>query len=251
MSLPPELAYVFGETSSPIYKRSRLISREMIAESTLALTLERPEGFRFEPGQNTIVSIPGKIADDLREFSFASAPHEKDLMLAMRVRDSRFKNACYALMPGDELTIRNPSGALWKETKKPQLWLSGGIGITPFRSILRESLHNGGPFPVLHLHSDHSLATAPFLAEFEAHAKKNNAYQFVLTLTREKSLGHEIGRITEKTIESYAPHLLECDCTIVGTTSFVGIMRSALTSLKVPALQIRTERFEGYTTHGA
>jgi len=251
MGLPSELAYVFGETSS-VYHRVRLISREMVAENTMALTIERPQDFIFEAGQNTTISIPGKHADDLREFTIASAPHEKDIMLAMRIRNSNFKNECYALKPGSIITMRSPAGSLWKETVEPQIWISGGIGITPFRSIIRHLLHLQSPLAVTHIHSDHSRASVPFLEEFESNATEHQGYKFFPTMTREAAKEGLRGRITGEMIASHALAYASSCYFVVGTTSFLGAMREALSQLGVPLERVRTERFEGYNgeSHG-
>lgn len=250
MGLPPELADIFGETSS-VFHRVHLISREMVAENTLALTIERPDDFIFEPGQNTTISLPGVHADDLREFTIASAPYEKDLMLAMRVRNSNFKNACYKLKPGDVINIRYPAGALWQETTAPQIWLSGGIGITPFRGIIRHLIHQNTPLAVTHIHSDRTRASTPFLQEFESYAALRDGFQFFPTMTREA--GKEIisGRITGDMITSHAPHYAESSYFVVGTDSFVLTMREILAHLGISAANVRTERFDGYKTSSA
>ncbi len=244
MGLPPELAFVFGETEN-VFHRTRLISREMVAENTLALTIERPEGFVFEPGQNTMVSIPGVHADQLKEFTIASAPYEKDLLLAMRVRNSNFKTTAYALKPNDAISVRTPSGTLWEATASPQIWLSGGIGITPFRGILRELIHRNAQLDIMHIHSDSSRGRIPFLREFESYATAHDAYRFIPTITREATDGLK-GRITKEMIAAYAPNYVEGHFFVVGADSFVASMRDTLASLNIPAAQVRIERFEGY-----
>lgn len=245
MGLPPELEFVFGDTAT-VFQNTRLVSREMVAENTLALTIERPEGFSFEPGQNTTISIPGKHADDLREFTIASAPYEKGITIAMRVRNSNFKNACYALRPGDAISIRSAAGSLWEATHEPQVWLSGGIGITPFRSIVRHLIHAGAPLAVTHIHTDRTRASAPFLKEFESYAREHQGFNFYLTTTRESALDTLHGRITSQMIAKCAPEFARSRYFIVGTDSFLSAMREALSELRVPLTQIRTERFEGY-----
>ncbi len=245
MSLPPELAFVFGETVN-VFHRTRLISREMVAESTLALTIERPADFEFSAGQHTLVSIPGANADNLKEFTIASAPSDPDIVLATRVRNSKFKDALYALKAGDAITLRSASGTLWTESHAPQVWLSGGIGITPFRSILRELMQKNAQLNVTHIHSDRSRASVSFLAEFESCAIEHDGYRFIPTLTREKTVGGQGGRITRELIASHAPQFVKSDFFVVGTESFVSSMRAQILSLGVSASQIRTERFEGY-----
>jgi ferredoxin-NADP reductase len=69
--------------------------RDTLCDGTTALYLEKPGGFNFKPGQfanftldSVITTDPGGIT---RTLSIASAPHEKDLMVAMRMRDTGFK----------------------------------------------------------------------------------------------------------------------------------------------------------------
>jgi|GEM_PF-2369495 len=245
MGLPPELAEIFGETTN-VFQRARLISREMVAESTLALTIERPGNFTFEAGQNTMVSIPGTHADDLKEFTMASAPSDTDILLVMRLRNSNFKDACYALKPGDEIMVRSASGTLWRATTMPQIWLSGGIGITPFRSIIRELISQDAPLAITHIHSDHSRASTPFLQEFESYAAKHQGFKFFPTMTRET--GHEglRGRITGEMITAHAPRYAESVYFVVGTDSFITSMREVLSELDIASENVRTEKFDGY-----
>lgn len=247
MSLPPELAFVFGEVKN-VFHQARVISREMIAESTLALTIERPAGFEFTAGENTMISIPGPQADDLREFTIASAPYEQELMIAMRVRNTNFKHAVYALAPGDALRLRDPAGTLWEASDAPQVWLSGGIGITPFRSIARELIHKNVPLDITHIHSDRTRSTAPFLQEFESYAAKYEGFTFLTTMTRESPAEGLRGRISGEMIAALAPRYIESNCYIVGTDSFVAGMRETLMELGVSRAQVRTERFDGYKT---
>lgn len=245
MSLPPELAFVFGEATN-VFHRTRLISREMVGDNTLALTIERPENFIFEAGQNTTVSIPGAHAEYLKEFTIASAPSDMDLVLAMRVRNSNFKHACYALKSGDAIMVRSPAGALWEASAAPQVWLSGGIGITPFRSIIRELIHQSAALNITHIHSDRSRASVPFLQEFESYATEHKGFRFFPTMTRESVQGGLSGRITGNMIAPHAPQYPESHFFVVGTDSFVASMRQTLAELGVPAAHVRTERFDGY-----
>ncbi len=245
MGLPPELAFVFGDMPTTFH-RTRVVSRAMVAESTLALTIERPIGFAFTPGQNVMISIPGAQAGHLKEFTLASAPSESDLVIAMRVRNSNFKHTAYALAAGDPIMVRDPAGALWSRTAAPQVWLSGGIGITPFRSILREQRLANAPIAVTHIHSDRSRPSIPFYSEFESVAHEQSGYTFIPTLTREGVSGILRGRITADLIRTSAPNVVDSHFYIVGTDSFVGAMRDALHTLGVPTSQVHTERFDGY-----
>ncbi|HOM20922.1 MAG TPA: oxidoreductase, partial [Ottowia sp.] len=76
--------------------------RQPVAEGTQAFHFDKPAGFDFRPGQaiDLILPLPGVAADsqDARHaFSIVSAPHENELVVATRMRDSAYKRALGAL----------------------------------------------------------------------------------------------------------------------------------------------------------
>ncbi len=84
--------------------RAILKGRDSLCDGTTGLYFEKPEGFEFKPGQFANFTLDSAIATDAggstRTLSIASAPHEKDLMVAMRMRDTGFKRAARALPIG-------------------------------------------------------------------------------------------------------------------------------------------------------
>ena len=80
---------------------ARLLRRETVAEGTMAFHFERPPGFAHQAGQNALF----KLAGDSRTFSIASAPHEPELMIATRMRDSAFKRVLKEAAPGDRKSV--------------------------------------------------------------------------------------------------------------------------------------------------
>src|ERR1700676_3842754 len=75
---------------------------------------------------------------NVRSFSIASAPHEETLMVATRMRDAAFKRILKAMPIGTAVKIEGPSGdlILQDNSTRAAVFLAGGIGITPFRSIV-------------------------------------------------------------------------------------------------------------------
>ena len=121
------------------------------ADSTLAVYMEKPDGFSFEPGQFVEVGLidpPDTDAEgDSRAFTLASAPHELDLMIATRLRDTAFKRILKNLSTGAEINLDGPFGSftLHRDGSRPAVFLAGGIGITPFRSILAQATKEALP----------------------------------------------------------------------------------------------------------
>ncbi len=122
--------------------KAKLRSRQELAERTMAFRFEKPPGWSFEAGQFidlTLIDPPESDAEgNTRSFTIASAPEEEGIMVATRMRDSAFKRMLERAPTGTEVRIEGPFGrlTLHKDASRPAVFLAGGIGITPFRSIL-------------------------------------------------------------------------------------------------------------------
>src|ERR1700733_9357409 len=85
-------------------RRAILKGRDDLCNGTTGLYFEKPDGFEFRPGQFANFTLDSPMATDAggstRTLSIASAPHEKDLMVAMRMRDTGFKRAASSLPIG-------------------------------------------------------------------------------------------------------------------------------------------------------
>jgi ferredoxin-NADP reductase len=83
---------------------------------------------------------PGQtdLEGNTRALSIASAPHERNLIVAMRLRTTVFKRTLNSLPLGSELLLQGPFGrmTLAHNSTRPAVLLTGGIGITPFRSLV-------------------------------------------------------------------------------------------------------------------
>lgn len=110
---------------------------------------KKPDFFRFIPGQYIQLSVNDQSPDDRginRWFSLYSAPSEKDLVITTRMLDhpSTFKRKLFNLSPGDEVTMAPAQGdfVLPKNKSLKLVFIAVGIGITPFRSILKSISDN-------------------------------------------------------------------------------------------------------------
>ena len=124
---------------------ARLVRRETVAEGTMAFYFSKPSGFRHQAGQSlllTLVNPPDTDGEgNGRTFTIASAPHESELMIATRMRDTAFKRVLKTAPMGTAVTIDGPNGemVLHDDPTRPAVFLAGGIGITPFLAIARHA----------------------------------------------------------------------------------------------------------------
>jgi ferredoxin-NADP reductase len=148
---------------------SRLLNRVEVAEGTIAFHFEKPTGFDFKPGQSADLTLPNPPETDaegnVRTFSIASAPFEDQLMFATRMRDTAFKRSLKKMPLGTVVKMDSAMGSftLHKNSAKPAVFLAGGIGVTPFSSIVRQADHDRAPHKLYLFYSNRRPEDAPFV----------------------------------------------------------------------------------------
>lgn len=239
----------------PTYK-TRLKRREEIAAGTMAFHFEKPGGFVFKAGQFgdfTLINPAETDAEgNTRSFSLASAPYEIDLMFATRMRDTAFKRILRTMEIGTEITLDAPHGSftLHHNAKTPAVFLTGGIGLTPVRSIVLQAAHDNLPHRVFLFDSNRRPEDAAFLDELTEAQEKNPNYTFVGTMTEMQNSTQkwdgETGYITKAMLEKYVGDLTLPIYYAAGPASMVTAMRKTLNESGVDDDNIRTEEFSGY-----
>jgi ferredoxin-NADP reductase len=239
----------------PVYK-VKLKAKEKIASGTMAFRFEKPEGFVYKAGQfadYTLIDPPETDAEgNTRGFSLASAPYEDDLISATRMRDTAFKRVLKTMPLGAELTLDAPYGSftLHNNAAVPAVFVTGGIGVTPVRSIVLQAIHDQVAHRIIVIDSNKKPEDAAFLNDLNKSHEKNPHYTFVGTMTgMEKSnrqSHEETGHITQAMLAKYIDDLAIPIYYIAGPRGMVAAMRKTLTESGVNDDNIRTEEFSGY-----
>jgi len=167
----------------------KLKKREAVANGTMAFHFDKPAGFEFKAGQFlelALLNPPETDAEgNARAFSIASAPSEPDLFVATRMRDTAFKRVFKTMPLGTEIEIDGPFGdlILHNRVERPAVLLAGGIGITPFRSIVFRAAQEKLAHRLFLFYSNHRPEDAPFLQELQALQAVNPNYKLIETMT--------------------------------------------------------------------
>jgi ferredoxin-NADP reductase len=117
---------------------------QQITHDVKQFDLEKPEGFNFEPGQATEVSInKDGWRDEKRPFTFTSLNEDPELQFTIKVYDDHdgVTEQIGKLQTGDELIIDDPWGTI--NYKGKGVFIAGGAGVTPFIAILRKLYKDG------------------------------------------------------------------------------------------------------------
>lgn len=229
--------------------------REAIADHTMAFHFGKPANFQFTAGQSldlTLITPPQTDAEgNTRTFTIASAPQDDDIVIATRLRDTAFKRVLASVPIGTEVQAEGPEGSftLQQDVSKPAVFLTGGIGITPFRSIIRDTVARKLAHPLWLFYSNHRPEDAAFLDELQRLADATSSLHFVPTMTdmakSHRNWPGETGFIDREMIRHRVP-LLAPRYYLAGPPAMVTAMRKMLTDAEVKDADIQFEEFSGY-----
>lgn len=206
----------------------KLVKKELIVDETVAFWWEKPNGFNYIAGQYCEWSI----ANESHDFTLASAPREDKLMFATRMRDSSFKNNLKAMEIGDEIQVEGPMGELVLENNnEPVVFLAGGIGITPFRSMIVQGLNRETTL----LYFNKNKNTAAFLDDLIGDNLK------VVPVFTETD-----GHFNDEMLKNYVPDYLKVRYYLAGTADMVAAVSKVLLDMGIDKGNIRSEDFPGY-----
>jgi ferredoxin-NADP reductase len=236
--------------------RMTLVDRQQIALDTMAFWFEPDDGyFEFRAGQHVdlVFAHPhqGSENDNFRTFSLAGSPQEKkSIMIAMRMRKTIFKTALQAAALGTKFVVSRPRGsfALHKDATRPAVFLAGGIGIAPIRSILQHAAQERLEHKLYLFYSNRNIGDAAFMEELENLGSQNHNFIFVPTVTgrRAQTWPHEKGHINDEMLKRYLVGLKGPLYYIAGPSGMVTAMTSLLNSSGVSEDDMKTEEFGDY-----
>jgi ferredoxin-NADP reductase len=234
----------------------KMNGRQEIASGTMAFHFEKPEGFAYKAGQFGDFTLTDPSETDAegntRGFSLASAPYEGDLMVATRMRDTAFKRVLKTMELGSELALDAPFGSLTlhDDARIPAVFLSGGIGVTPVRSIILQATHNKLSHKIFLFDSNRRPEDSAFLDELTEAQQENPNFTLVGTMTEmeksAKAWRGETGFVTKYMIMKFIDDFNLPIYYISGPRAMVAAMRKVLNESGVSDDKIRTEEFTGY-----
>jgi len=241
--------------ASPIFV-SKLKDRKEVAERTIAFRFEKPSGWTFKAGQFIDMTLldPSEMDSEgnTRGFSIASGPHEEMLMVATRMRDTAFKRVLKTMPIGTAVKIEGPSGDLTlpNNSKRAVALLAGGIGITPFRSMLVRAAKEKLPHRIFLFYSNRRPEDAPFLEELQTLERANPNYKLIASMTEMKKSQRpwdgETGLINQEMLTRHLKSAGTPIYYIAGPPAMVKGLHEMLNKAGVDDDDIRAEEFAGY-----
>jgi len=249
LKLSPEETLLLGNLLTFLLARNRryqlkFISRVREADGIYSYIFSTPKGFRFKAGQYMEWTIAHNKTDargNRRYLTIASSPTEPGLMFTIKqpLPASAFKQKLSELKPGDKILAARLAGdfILPPDSSKKIAFMAGGIGVTPFRSMIKYAIDNNQPRDMALIYSASSPDELSFQRLFDDAGGAGLKSHYVTD-----------GHVDKAKIKSLLPDYKERIFYISGPYGFVNAVHKALLELGVTGRQILTDYFPGYGT---
>ncbi len=212
--------------------------------------------FNYKPGQYMEWTLPHDEADsrgNRRYFTLASSPTEENLRLGVKFYDngSTYKQAMLALDSSSPIAAGHLGGdfVMPEDPSKKLVFIAGGIGVTPFRSMFKYLIDTNDKRQVSLLYSEKNAADFVY-KDVLSDAERKLGAKIVYTLTNQQSIPAgwqgRTGYITAEAIVSEVPDYSERYFYISGSPSMVKATKTVLRHLGINRSQIKTDFFPGY-----
>jgi glycine betaine catabolism B len=216
------------------------------ARGVKSFRFERPGGYGFLAGQYCLLRLGEGL---VKPFSFSNAPGEGDyLQFTTRMSGSMYKRALGDLSVGESAMVSDARGEFTlSEGHDRVVFLAGGIGITPFRSICRDLMDKGSAVDVVLFYGGGRLEDMAFRGDFEAMSSGNPGLMVVyVPESPPEGWSGCSGRICEGHLRGEVPDFLGRQIFVCGPPGMVESMRGMLESLGVSPGRVFVEGFQGY-----
>ncbi|MEK9174282.1 MAG: FAD-dependent oxidoreductase [Patescibacteria group bacterium] len=226
---------------------------EDTAYGTKTFFFNKPENFHFLAGQYVALKLNSLVEPDtragVRSLSICSAPSENFIAFTMRQSESGFKKTFWKMEPGETVSITPAIGkfVLDPSDTREAVFLVGGVGITPVRSMLCEAAKTQSTRKLILFNANRGCEDAPHRDELRNLTLAHFRYLDIFSQAEERTLGDgEVrGYIDRALIERFLDNPKECVYYIVGSPSFLEAMQKILTDLGVPEEQWHKDPFTG------
>ena len=237
----------------------KFVEKRDEAEGTKSFFFEPEKPIKYTAGQYYYFTLPKLNYPDprgtTRHFTLSSSPTEgNNIRITTRIRqESGYKKTLDELKPGDVIEGEGPNGSfvLNESAKNQQVFLAGGIGITPFRSIIKYASDKGLTIPIHLIYSNSTVEQITYRKELTELASKYSSFLKIdMTVSkpeesREKWTGI-VGRIDENLITKLTSSYVKPTYWLCGPPPMVDALEISLSKLKIPGNQIILEKFTGY-----
>lgn len=257
----PELALVLGNIFSFIVSSKQKLmltfkEKVKLAENTYELVFDSNESLRFTPGQYlewTLSANKNDSRGNRRYFTVASSPTESEIKLGVRFAKlgSSFKSTLLALKPSDKILVGHLAGdfVLPEDPKKPLVFIAGGIGITPFRSMIKYLVDTDEKRKITIFYANNIKEDISYKDIFDEASKKIGLETIYILTNKDlvpKNWNGEVGYLTTDILKKYVKDYQTRTFYLSGPNAMVDAYKKLLKQMGINDKQIVTDYFPGF-----
>ena len=237
------------EQKRPEPKLAEVFATKQLTASTHSIKVAKPEGFSFLASQSVLLMIEKDYGPQRHAMSIASSPSRDYLEWATRRSDSDFKKTFLSLQKGDHINLIGPKGNFLLEADKAAVFIAGGIGITPFKSMTDFITDEGLKTPVMLLYGNNSVEDIPFKQQLDTLSEANPALEILYVISNPPSTSlwdYRVGRIDEDLLRAVASTRSDAIYYVAVPPNMVKSILQTLAVIGIPPKRTRHELFRGY-----
>lgn len=217
---------------------------ESEVDSAFSIVFAKPEGLHFYPGQYMDYELNvDDPSGNIRSFTISASPTEDYLMLTTKKGRTVFKDALLRLQTGDTIKTSPPIGTFILDETSPAVFIAGGVGITPFRSMIKYALDQKliTPITLIYTNSDDDFIFKDELNQWQKLMPNLRLIYHNSTIA---------GHLSKLPPITYNPALpagrLSTIFYLAGPPKFVDHIQKILLDMKIDETSIRSDYFDGY-----
>ncbi len=258
--LSPELALLAGNIFSYIISPKgkyvmKLSAKEEVADGIYHFTFKPDKPITFKPGQYLEWTLGHEQPDNRgnrRYFTLASSPTEDCVMLGVKFYDkpSSFKTKLLSMKLGDTIMAAQLAGGfvLPDDPGRKLVFIAGGIGITPFRSMLKYLVDRNENRSIVVIYSSATMEEVAYYDIFKQASEKFGV-KTIFTFTDKSKIdpkwqGHT-GYINAAMIARDVPDYRNRTFYVSGPHALINACEDVLKDMGIPGSQIKTDFFPG------
>lgn len=209
----------------------------------------RPASFQYLPGQFLMVTIRIGGEKKTEYFSISSSPTEEEYIeFTKRITTHEFSTALDTLQVGDWAYLNGPYGEFTFTGEYPTVvMIAGGIGITPYMSMIKFCTDRSVPAAITLLYGNRSEESIVFKEELDALMQRNSSLRVVHCLSRpEEGWKGRRGHLDLVTIQEEVPKYRDAVFYLCGPPALVEDLERVLLAQEIPEDRVHVESFLGY-----
>jgi len=258
----PEVALIIGNiyayiSGSKIKLFPVLARKYKVASDTAEFEFVPDQAINYKPGQYMEFTLPHPGSDNRgvrRYFTLSSSPTEKNIKIGVKFYEesSTYKTALIDIKNSTPIVAAQLAGdfTLPNDKTKKLLFIAGGIGVTPFRSMIKYLIDNNDKRDIVMLYSANSVKQLAYIHDLEDARNKLGIKVHYVVSGRDQNLPDDeyyaTGRINNQLIRSYVPDCDDRKIYISGSHPMVESLQESLPHIGVKFNNIKVDYFPGY-----